>query len=657
MLRSLSSRTLIGFLVVATVPVVAVALWDDLADRARSEVVAKRDLARAATQIGHELHRRLEEKRAGVTLASRLLDSSIPIGSEPHRVALQQIHADVPEFKTVALLDSSGTLRAVAPTVIGGASAPPLIGRSFAYREYYRASIADTGTITTGIYQGIGFDRLVIVAFGRALRDRTGAVRAVLQVSVSLTDSTLISGLAVRPHDGFVIVDPRGVVAASAGGLPFHPFDTLTAAVMRERWGLLPHPNASGWSATSSDRMVATSSTPSGWQVYLERPRLEVLTASRERRKSAAMASALAILLGVAMSFLLMRSIRIPLLQLTAWVRGFDVRNGEAPAQAPGRTPAEIREVITAMEGLGGRLRHSYAEVRQALAERETLNQQLNGVLRELDARVAARTAGLQEALRKAEQASVTKSRFLANMSHELRTPLNSVIGFSGVLLKNRGTRLSKTDLDLLDRILANGRHLLSLINDILDISKIEAGHTAMDVDDVDLVALAHETLSQIEGQVGPKPVVLRYEGPENAPQMRTDGGKLRQILVNLLGNAIKFTERGNVTLAIETDENGVITALAVRDEGIGVSPERLDAIFLPFEQEDTSTARHFGGTGLGLAICRALSEMLGARLDVESTVGEGSTFRLVFAASSAVPESTAARKRGLRASRGLVVS
>ncbi len=280
---------------------------------------------------------------------------------------------------------------------------------------------------------------------------------------------------------------------------------------------------------------------------------------SRERRASAALATVLAIALGIAIALVLMRSIQVPLQRLMVWLRDYDVRDGQSPTSIPGNTPTEIRDVIVAMDVLATRLQLSYAEVQHALARRETLNQQLNGVLRELDARVAARTAELQEALRKAEEASVTKSRFLANMSHELRTPLNSAIGFSGVLLKNRAGRLSAAELDVLDRILANGRHLLALINDILDISKIEAGRMVMDLDDVDVGALAHETLSHMEGQVGAKPVVLRYE-----------------------------------------------------------------AIFLPFEQADTSTARRFGGTGLGLAICRALSEMLGAEVKVESVVGGG---------------------------------
>ncbi len=625
-------------------------------DRSRSEAVAERDLKRAATQMSRELERRLEERRSAVTLASRLLDPSLPLGGEAHRAALALIRTDFPEFKTVALLDSAGLLRAVQPTTLRVGGTASLIGRSLAHREYYRDAMADTGTILSPIYRGTGFDTLVIVAFARALRDRDGHVWAVLQTSVSLTDSAMVAGLVGRPQDSYLIADPRGVVAASAGGLPLQPLDTLTADAMRSRWGTLPVPAAANSVVTTDERLVATARTSSGWQVYLERPQREVLAASRERRTSAAIASALAILLGVAISVLLMRSIREPLLQLTAWLRGFDVRDGQPPAQAPQRTPAEIREVIHAMEGLGHRLQLSYAELQRALGERETLNQQLNGVLRELDARVAARTAELQEALRKAEQASVTKSRFLANMSHELRTPLNSVIGFSGVLLKNRAGRLSTTELDLLERILANGRHLLSLINDILDISKIEAGRTAMDVEDVDVVALAHETLSHIEGQVGTKPVVLRYEGPPVAPLLRTDRGKLRQILVNLLGNAIKFTEKGDVTLALATGNDGSIQSIEVRDSGIGIAPDRLDAIFLPFEQGDTSTARRFGGTGLGLAICRALSEMLGGRIEVESTLGGGSTFRLVLVVIPHHAEPTEVRMRTLRASRGLVV-
>ncbi|MEP7383279.1 MAG: ATP-binding protein [Gemmatimonadota bacterium] len=657
MFRSLSSRILVGFLLVATLPVVAVAVWDDLADRARIGESARQDLHRAAAQASRELDRRLEERRAAVTLASRLIDPSAPIGGPSHREALRIIRTDYPELQTVALLSAAGILLAVQPPSINGGDTRTLLGRSFAHREYFRASIADTSTVLTSIYRGVGFDNHVIVAFGRALRDRQGHLLGVLQASVELTDSTLVEGLMESTYDAYLIVDPSGVVAARSGAIPVAPLDTLTSETMSQRWGAVPTADTADGIVESEEWMVARARTASGWQVFIERPRRAVMAPSRERRASAALATVLAIALGIAITLILMRSIQVPLQRLMVWLRDYDVRDGQSPASIPGNTPAEIRDVIVAMGVLGTRLQLSYAEVQRALAEREALNQQLNGVLRELDARVAARTAELQEALRKAEAASVTKSRFLANMSHELRTPLNSVIGFSGVLLKNRAGRLSAAELDLLDRILSNGRHLLTLINEILDISKIEAGRMVVDVDDVDVVALAHQTLSHMEGQVGAKRVVLRYEGPTVAPLMRTDLGKLRQILVNLLGNAIKFTERGDVTLLVECAAGGAITAVGVRDAGIGISPERLEAIFLPFEQGDTSTARRFGGTGLGLAICRALSEMLGAEVKVESVVGAGSTFRLVFAAVPADGEDTELRVKAMRASRGLLVN
>jgi len=655
--RSLSSRILTGFVLVATVPVVAVAVWEDVADGARTVQVAQRDLRLAAEQISVDLERQLGERRAALSLAARLFTDSGPVGSARHRAALAAIHADYPEFRTVALLDATGVLVALEPDTLRELDGRALVGQSFAHREYFQSASRDTATVVTSVYQAKATGDRVIVGFGRALRDGDGGVRAVLQGSVELTEAKSLGAVSESSQAGvgYLVTDPNGVVALRAGPIPVAPLDTLTTTTMQERWGVVPS-GSHGEVNASPEWFVASARTATGWQVLVERSRSDVMAISRERRASAARATGLAIALGIVITLLLMRSVRDPLQRMMAWLREFDVRDGRTPTELPGDTPAEIRDVILAMGSLGARLQLSYGEVERALAERETLNQQLNGVLRELDARVAVRTAELQEALRKAEDASVTKSRFLANMSHELRTPLNSVIGFSSVLMKNRAGRLTSADLDLLDRILANGRHLLALINDILDISKIEAGRVALDVDDVDVVALAHETLSHLEGQIGGKTVLLRYDGPAVAPLVRTDVGKLRQILVNLVGNAIKFTERGSVTLLVETGPDGSVTALGVRDTGIGIPADRLGAIFEPFEQADTSTSRRFGGTGLGLAICRALSEMLGGHLTVESRPGEGSIFRVVLGAVPAEPRETEARVKAMRASRGILV-
>jgi signal transduction histidine kinase len=661
--RSLSSRIFAGFLLVATVPLVAVAVWEDRRTRELELRQARTALHETARDLSLRLERQLEHRLAAVSLAAHLFDSSRALTDPANERALDAIHARFPDFATVALLDAKGVLRAVRPLEIDGSQTQLMLGTSFAYREYYQRAVQDSLAVTTAVYRGRGYGNQVIIAFARAIRDSRGNVHAVLQASLNLSRHEILGELPGAPSANFLITDPAGVVVARSAAMPVSPLDTLTPAVMIDRWGTLPTTLADGETSMHGEWAVTSAAGPRGWRVIVERPMHDVMAASRERRMAAALTTAIAMGVGIVISLLLLRSVRRPLQSVMDRLRDFDVRAEWSQQPMPPGTPLEIQGVMEAMQTLGARLRVSYDELERALAERETLNLQLNGLLRELDARVAARTAELQEALRRAEEANLTKSRFLANMSHELRTPLNSVIGFSAVLLKNRGGRLTKSELDLLDRILANGRHLLTLINDILDISKIEAGRMVVDLSDVDVPELARETLSHLEGQLGSKPITLRYAGPPSAPLVLTDAGKLRQVLINLVGNAIKFTASGEVSVEVETGTSGEVTAVAVHDTGVGIARDRLEAIFLPFEQEDTSTSRSYGGTGLGLAISRSLAEMLGARLEVESLPGVGSTFRLRLGVAPA-PDPSAraeadakARLDANRAARGVLVS
>jgi PAS domain S-box-containing protein len=237
-----------------------------------------------------------------------------------------------------------------------------------------------------------------------------------------------------------------------------------------------------------------------------------------------------------------------------------------------------------------------------------------------------------EEALRRAkeaaEAASRTKSDFLARMSHELRTPLNSVIGFANILMKNRSGTLRQQEMAYLDRILENGKHLLLLINDILDLSKIEAGKVEIEVAPTDLGEAVRRVVAQLEEHVHQHRVELRTVIPAALEPVTTDAVRLRQILLNLVGNALKFTERGFIEVRIETDGNDPAPArIVVEDTGIGIPEDRLEAIFDAFEQAESSTTRKYGGTGLGLPISRALCELLGFALSVRSQFGVGTAF------------------------------
>jgi signal transduction histidine kinase/ActR/RegA family two-component response regulator len=247
---------------------------------------------------------------------------------------------------------------------------------------------------------------------------------------------------------------------------------------------------------------------------------------------------------------------------------------------------------------------------------------------KQIEQELRAQTEALEAANARALEATAAKSAFLANMSHEIRTPMTAILGYVDLLRDTDTTEEQRAEY--LDTVRANGQHLLRLINDILDLSKVEADRVEVEHLEVSLTGLIHEVEKLVASKAREKGLSLEFAATGELPRtIRTDPVRLRQILVNLIGNAIKFTESGGVQVYVRAGHRAgePILHFAVHDTGIGMTEEQIGRLFRPFSQGDASTTRRYGGTGLGLTISRRLARLLGGDIEVESTPGLGSVF------------------------------
>ena len=308
------------------------------------------------------------------------------------------------------------------------------------------------------------------------------------------------------------------------------------------------------------------------------------------------------------------------------------VRSYPAPAV---RLVNDVWNVITArLNGVlaSGKIRTLAQELEQQNQELQVQQEELEvqtEELREQSEELRGQNAELERQQRALEEASRLKSQFLSNMSHELRTPLNSVMALSRVLMMQAKDRISAEEVNYLEIIERNGKNLLTLINDILDLSKIEAGRMEVNPQPFSLRLTLENIVESMNPIAREKQLAILHDIPEYLPTLESDEMRVSQILQNLIGNAVKFTDTGSVTIAVQSDQENV--AVRIADTGIGIAEQDLPCIFDEFRQVDGTSARRYEGTGLGLAIARKAARMLGGDIAVQSALGRGSTFTLTL--------------------------
>jgi signal transduction histidine kinase/DNA-binding response OmpR family regulator len=365
-----------------------------------------------------------------------------------------------------------------------------------------------------------------------------------------------------------------------------------------------------------------------GWKVWISQPVADLRSELTPLIVTTLEWLLVAIVLALVLGFLAAAWITRPVVELT--------RAAGRIAQGDFVTPAVVRERFAAKELRG-------------LAQ--TFNQmarQLSGAYQTLEEKVSQRTSELQAANQELARANKLKSEFLANVSHELRTPLSAIIGFSQILVDGIDGPINEEQQQDILQVNKSGQSLLALINQILDLSKIEAGKMELTLERLELPALVTSVLDSISPLAQEKGLRIDTRFPPELPAVEADAARLKQILINLLSNAVKFTDRGHIEVMAQP--SGRMVRIAVKDTGIGISTEAQKLIFEEFVQGDGSSTRRHGGTGLGLSIVRKLIEMHGGAITVISEPGRGSTFTFTVPAwASAQGTTTPLQQRPLR--------
>jgi signal transduction histidine kinase/DNA-binding response OmpR family regulator len=628
--RRLGSQAFHTFLLVATLPILLLAAVESQVSAAKREADGGARLHEAVTA----LNQHVEEYVANHTHAVQSLAAAMsdPALSSSHRQRLVDTYPKIyPGFITMFDADRAGIVREIFPP--RESAMPPIADRQYFVDAMRRGRVAVSDVILgrlshvpiitiavpivhpDGDVAGVAGGSLDLSKFGRFADE----FRTLADAQITILDQ----------HDRVIYTSG----AAGLSALQSLAQDDLVRMSGRATNGVYKYQRPIA-DANGTTRIVAAAVTPSlGWKVFIEQP---LLTLRLQPTSYYALTLALMLLaLGAAVlgARAFAGAVTRPLEELVTIVRKISAHGGQAGSQLSSNPPVEIAELLEDVNGMQTRLSDSYQQLEQALIQRERLNLELRALTEDLDRNVRERTTELAAATRVAEEANRAKSEFLANMSHEIRTPLNGIIGMTELALD---TSLSLEQREYLAMVKSSADALLVILNDILDFSKIEM--RKLELEKIPFSVRDHlaDLLKPLALRAEQKDLELVAHVLPDVPSVAVgDPGRLRQVLANLVGNAIKFTERGQILVQVEAETRSADAAVLhyfVSDSGIGIPDDKQRAIFEPFRQGDGSTTRRFGGTGLGLTISLTLVELMGGRMWLESAPHEGSTFHFTVA-------------------------